>query len=670
SYSGKRVMSSMIGGRSAYRGMCAQACRLPYELHNGSVKNAVKTEGDHLLSPKDLCSVDVLEDLIDAGVASLKIEGRMKSPEYVYEVVSVYRSVIDRIYAQRHDRTTGRGIRATGEEKDRLAQAFSRGFTRAYLDGKRSNDIMSYARPNNRGTSLGRVLSIKEGRALLKVNKPVFKGDVIEFWTKNGHEPYVVNKAEEAGKGQVAIELDKSCSKKVHAQDRVFLLRQADAQFNDDINIPKVPVEATVTCVEGQPLSMTVRIPETKDLPEDASAMEKLIAYRLHNALPEEALTAEIEAAVVEKARTKPITEDDILAHIDRLGGTPFELSGCDINAGEDAGIGFSGLHHLRADALKSLESSITKSFRHERIPKSSPLQLPDRPYAGPAVIVAWATNPVCAKAALKAGASRVYVPALNYEVAEAQIAGQVNSTAQGHGYPQDVVVAMPVASHDSSGKSREAITGFDAWKMAEGKEEVYVESLGDMQHAFDLGLTFEIGPHIPITNEASLNVACEYNAKRIWLSPELTLSQIKELGQKSPISFGITVIGRQELMTTEHCMLMSQGSCNEKCRECPRRRAPYYMKDRKGYLFPVVTDLCGRSHLYNSVMLDIAHVMPDLLSAHVGAFMVDTTFMNREETTEAVLRVKRALKIAQNEGNCVGKAPDTTSGHLFRGVA
>ena len=93
-------MSSMIGGRSANRGLCAQACRLPYELHNAAQRKPLSAPGEHLLSPKDLCSVDLLSDLARAGVASLKIEGRMKSADYVSAVVSVYRRALDRVYAQ------------------------------------------------------------------------------------------------------------------------------------------------------------------------------------------------------------------------------------------------------------------------------------------------------------------------------------------------------------------------------------------------------------------------------------------------------------------------------------------------------------------------------------------------------------------------------------------
>lgn len=115
-----------------------------------------------------------------AGVASLKIEGRMKSPEYVFAVTSVYRKALDAALAKEN-------AAITDADRDRLTDAFSRGFTTAYLDGKRGNDIMSYQRPNNRGLFLGRVDEVRDGAAYLKSAHALTEGDVLEFWTRKGN---------------------------------------------------------------------------------------------------------------------------------------------------------------------------------------------------------------------------------------------------------------------------------------------------------------------------------------------------------------------------------------------------------------------------------------------------------------------------------------------------
>ena len=171
--------------------MCAQACRLPYELKNGALQKSLPSPGDHLLSPQDLCTVDMVPQLVEAGVASLKIEGRMKSPEYVAAVVAVYRKALDGALAARaaEDAIEASVPTApvTDDDRTRLAEAFSRGFTTAYLEGERGNAIMSYQRPNNRGLFLGRVDEVRDGAAFLSSSQVLAEGDVLEFWTRKGN---------------------------------------------------------------------------------------------------------------------------------------------------------------------------------------------------------------------------------------------------------------------------------------------------------------------------------------------------------------------------------------------------------------------------------------------------------------------------------------------------
>ena len=237
-------------------------------------------------------------------------------------------------------------------------------------------------------------------------------------------------------------------------------------------------------------------------------------------------------------------------------------------------------------------------------------------------------------------------------------------------GFPKHCTPALPVVDHEAIGRSREHAVDVDVWRYVSAGSPVLVENLAGLQRAAEEDALPEVGPHVPVTNKLSLAAVRELGARRVWLSPELTLSQIRELGQDSPVVLGLTVIGAQELMTTEHCLLMSQGPCDQQCSTCPRRKSPHYLKDRKGFEFPVVTDLLGRSHLYNSVQLDIVPAIPDLIAAGVTSFMVDTTLMNGEEAASAVERVVRAVKVAQLDGNTLAKMPDTTSGHLYRGVS
>lgn len=644
-YSGQCFMSSLVGGRSANRGRCAQACRLPYELHNRALRKTLDAPGEHLLSPKDLCTANLIPELLHAGVASLKIEGRMKSPEYVQAVVGVYRAVIDRVEAA-IDRdgidsvvaSDAPELRASEEEMNVLSEAFSRGFTTAYLKGKRGNEIMSYGRPNNRGVFVGRVSKVREGLVFIDPETELHVGDLIEFWTNRGHFVHTIGEFKTDRAGRVFFPVERAVGK----GDRVFRVRNAEAAFVDDDKLPSVAVRARAELRIGQPALLTFTVASG-----DASVT--------------------VEGPEVEAARTKAITEEEVREHIDRMGTTPFYLSSLEIDLAEGVGMGFSMLHKLRARAAEELQETILAHYHARKLERT-----PSRAFApvvrkGWCKVAALATNPACARAAKRAGADLIYVPAANYRRGEAVIAGQLSDTAEQAGYPKQCIPVLPTVSQMFDEEKR---NGFDIWKRVKADKPVMVENLGQLLHATEMGAAPEVGPHIPVTNKLDLQAMADLGAQRVWLSPELSLVQIEELGDMAPMPLGLTIMGQTELMVTEHCLLMSQGPCNQKCAECARRKSPHYLKDRKGYEMPVITDCTGRSHLYNAVQMDVAHLMPEIIGAGVSTVLVDTTLMNVKETTEKVARAVRARDIAQKDGNKVAKAEGATSGHLFRGVS
>lgn len=644
-YSGQCFMSSLVGGRSANRGRCAQACRLPYELHNRALRKTLDAPGEHLLSPKDLCTVNLIPELLQAGVASLKIEGRMKSPEYVQAVVGVYRAVIDRVEAavarDGIDSVVASDVpelRASEEEMNTLSEAFSRGFTTAYLKGKRGNEIMSYGRPNNRGVFVGRVAKVREGLVFIDPETELHAGDLIEFWTNRGHFVHTIGEFKTDRVGRVFFPVERAVGK----GDRVFRVRNAEAAFVDDDKLPSVAVHARAELHIGQPVLLTFTA--------DAGNV-----------------SVTVEGPEVEAARTKAITEEEVREHIDRMGTTPFYLSSLEIDMDEGVGMGFSVLHKLRARAAEELQGAILAQYHARKLERT-----PSRAFA-PVVRKGWckvavlATNPACARAAKRAGADLIYVPAANYRRGEAVIAGQLSETAEQAGYPKQCIPVLPTVSQMFDEEKR---NGFDIWKRVKADKPVMVENLGQLLHATEMGAVPEVGPHVPVTNKLDLQTMADLGAQRVWLSPELSLVQIEELGDMAPMPLGLTIMGQTELMVTEHCLLMSQGPCNQKCAECARRKSPHYLKDRKGYEMPVITDCTGRSHLYNAVQMDVAHLMPEIIGAGVSTVLVDTTLMNVKETTEKVARAVRARDIAQKDGNKVAKAEGATSGHLFRGVS
>lgn len=645
-YSGQCLMSSMIGGRSANRGLCAQACRLPYELHRDDREGALPAPGEHLLSPRDLCTVDMLAELAEAGVASLKVEGRMKSADYVHEVVSVYREVLDS------------GLQAGEEHRARLAEAFSRGFTTAYLTGDRGNEIMSYGRPNNRGVFAGRVARVRDGFAEVVPEIELHEGDVLELWTNRGHFAATLEDARPGKDGAVSVAVDQRTGK----GDRVFRVRNAATAFHDDANAPRIAVIGTVSLRIGQPA---------------------------HISFASDGGYGEAFGGTVEAARTRAVSEQDVRDHVDRLGQTPFRITELHIDLDDGVGIGFSQLHHLRSEALDALKENMLATVGQGATPRPavfhsecseesaeqgaisrsterSSIPAPARECE----VVAWVTSPSSARAAKRTGADALYVPLLNFKRGQAQMGGILQEEADQAGYPKQCIMALPAVDHDPVPGTREYASSFDMWDYVREGKRVFADSLAGVIRALDAGANVEVGPHVPVTNEASLQLMADLGVSRVWLSPELTLGQIADLARVSPVPLGLVVSGAQELMITEHCLLMSQGPCAQTCETCERRRAAHKLVDRKGFDFPVMTDMLGRSHLFNGVELDAVPTLPDLVDIGISAVMVDTTLLDKKAVSDAVARARRARDAALQERKALSKRPNTTTGHLFRGVS
>lgn len=547
--SGQCLLSSMIGGRSANRGLCAQPCRLPYKLVDAD-GTRLSDAGQYLLSPRDLCGIEVVEQLIKADVASLKIEGRMKSPEYVSSVTAIYREAIDRAWVEEDF------YEATQEEKDTLAEAFNRGFTTAYLTGERGNEMMGYKRPNNRGVAAGRVAGYSAGKVKLSAMTDIVPGDLLEFWTSKGRVTYTVGERDGL-KGQTKY---LAVREPVSVGDRVFRVRSAalarSAADRTERGM-RIPISIDVVMRIGEPLVVRVR---------DVAGH-----------------VAEATGPVIESARTKAVTREDVIDHVGRLGGTPFTCDDWDIELDEGVGIGFSALHRVRKEALAAFEDVV----------------LGEREQPHPA--------------AMRVDIDRV----------------------------ADTSDMAPFAT---------AIDFADT---------TIANELDD----FEPGRA--IGPRLYATNIDAIRTWAALGASFVWLSPELTLHQMKLLADESPLPLGLVVIGRQELMVSDHCFLMAQGPCDGQCGRCERRHgAMSCLEDRKGYRFPVTTDVQGRGHIYNAVPLDVAHAIGDLLRAGVRGFAVDATLMGDGEAEHALNRVRQGLN-----GTKVDKVPDTTTGHLFRAV-
>jgi len=352
---------------------------------------------------------------------------------------------------------------------------------------------------------------------------------------------------------------------------------------------------------------------------------------------------------VVEAARTRPVSVEDVTEHVGRLGGTSFHAESWDIELSPGAGIGFSTLHHVRRDAVEAYEAVVLELWSG-REPVDPTLPYLDRPYRhlAPAPrLVATVSTISAARACIQAGCESAYVPA--WAIGEEPL-------------PEGVIPYLPRVAHD-----REAVTYL---RDAARSPRVLAGTLGFIDEASEQELEVEAHWSLNAANAYAVAELADAGASFVWLSPELSSRQVKAITAESVVPVGVAISGRQELMVTEHCVLMAEGLCKQGCETCARRSKPRFLRDRKGYELPVITDPTGRSHIYNAVPLDLTSALPELLETGVSALRLDLETVPGSIAASWVARVREALR-----DTLAGREPVTpekgtvTSGHFFKGV-
>ena len=249
-YSGACEFSALRRGRSAMRGDCTQPCRLSYDLADEAGQSVVAVEGDRLLCPRDYLGIARLPELVAAGVASLKIEGRMKNPAYVFNVVRVWRRALDMLRAGTWDAD------AVPTLERELGRSFNRGFTDAYLRGRSGAELMSFERAINQGVRVGHLVAVGHEEVTVELDAAVAAGDTLEIRFYPGADarpdvpkrwPQVPCPVDAAAGERVVVH----CKRKVDAGCEVYLIRSAGVLGQTAAVLERMRVEAdTVAPVE------------------------------------------------------------------------------------------------------------------------------------------------------------------------------------------------------------------------------------------------------------------------------------------------------------------------------------------------------------------------------------------------------------------------------------
>ena len=644
-YSGICLLSSFTSrGRSANRGMCAQPCRLPYELIDETGRSWSKPGRERALCPRDTCTADMLPRLLDAGAHALKLEGRMKAPDYVHSIVSAYRAQLDDILAGRRisDETAQARYR-------QLKRCFNRDFTCEYQEGRSGDEMMSYERSNNRGQIVGEVLGSKplgntkglkpddkRRRAAwtrLRLCEPVGKGDLLELRHDDEFDQFLTAIApEDAAAGDI---IECRTARPMPRGARVRLIRSqaaldaAEAALKRPV-AHKRAVDVRVVARLGQPF--TVELSCTDD----------------------PSLAGRAEGFIVEAAKTRAVLAEDLIEHVGRMGSSPFEAASFEIELDEGCGMGFSAVHKVRAAACEALERTILAPYA-ERVNhvmvQSDPVCPANMNDLGE--VCALVTSLDAAAAARNAGAARVYMTVDDLLAAGLSPA---SCTAEG---------LIPVLDEVSRELDHERL---DPWLTPSAPAAV--GTISELALGAQRGAETELRSCIPVHNVPCMRELAARGAHAAWLSPELTLAEIERIApQRGEMTLGLMVLGAPRVMTSEHCILQVAGACIHDCANCRLRARDFKLKNIDGRMLPVRTGLNGRSHLYDGVQLDATPQIPQLLRAGVTRFLVDGTLMNIDMLSRSVARTIRALEAARSGRTPDKRLPGTSSGCLFQGV-
>lgn len=658
SYSGQCLMSSMIGGRSGNRGRCAQPCRLPYTLVDAAGRDLLSGQdaGEYLLSPKDFNTIEHIPELIEAGVRSFKIEGRMKRPEYVAVVVDSYRRAIDGYLADKAN-----FVVPAQDEKD-MAQVFNRGFTTAYLFGKQGKNMMSDRRPNNRGVRIGRVTGYDAGKkaATIKLDEPLGLGDVIEFWVKVGGRTSATvttmkvngQSAETApAQATVVIPVDSP----VRPGDRVF--KTFDAKLMEKARglvagkASRVPVDAAVSVAEGQPLTITFS-------DEAGNRGRGQTAF------------------LAEKALKRPLTVEVVAAQAGRLGTTAFILRNLDCDIAGELMVPVSEINEARRQAVEELEKA--RLARYARPPITASVDPAEfRPAGTP-----------------RRGKLRLSVNVDTYEKAVAA----ADNGADVIMFGGESFAGRPVTADDyrqvvAMAKSRGLAIILGTPRLALEAQmpslaadlELFRELAPDAVSVANPGTLQLVGklPGLAIHGDWPLNVyntpAIRFLAaqglKCVTLSPELNFGQVEALAAE-PVELECLVHGYLTLMISEYCVLgafrggLHSGRCSRPCLS-----GPHWLKDRLGETFRVMTDQYCRMHLQNAKELSLLPHVPRLGRSGVARIRIEGKAATAGHVAEITALYRGLIDQGEAHPLLAGdrlrevEHEDITRGHYFRGV-
>lgn len=635
SYSGQCLLSSMIGSRSGNRGTCAQACRLPYEL----LENDKVIDKGYLLSPKDLCSIDSLKDLIDAGVTSFKIEGRMKKPEYVATVTSIYRKYINKILE------TGCNEPLSNTDYNDLMQVFNRGgFSLGHISSKPNQNLIFKEKQNNMGIYLGKVYDYNKNKGYIKLqieNSNLEIGDSVSINNCTYHvsELLIDDKNVRIANLFDKITIGRMKGNNIRKNSKIYkieskaLTSKAMQTFSNVENI-KTKLEGKIIIHKDSPITLEVKTITDKD-----NFLYNISTKIVSDIYPTNAINS-------------PITKERIISQLSKTGNTEFEFENIFVDLENNLYISpISCLNDLRRLAISDIENKVIEKFSvdyssintEELIENNKTKNNENKKISVLLNILDKDFNYINLN-----DIDKLYIP-IKYFLDDNFSNILLDITNKFKTY-----IFFPIITRDTffnliKNDIEKIMTKFDISGFV-------ISNIGQL----DIISKF----NLPIVSNYSFNVFNNYTEKELkklnintfTISPESDKPLILSLLEHNILESELIVYGYTPVMNSNYCLLGNSNRCYKDCdRKCTNNNK-YYLKDRMGFNFRVIPDnIQTVTTIYNSKILSI--LPSDFNSENLRIDILDE---NIEQINNIVHTIKSGNRL---EGNIY------TNGNLYRNI-
>ncbi len=623
-YSGQCLTSEALGGRSANRGECAQACRMPYELISDG-EQVPLGDRKYLLSPQDLAGMEVLPELVRSGVASLKIEGRLKTPEYVANITKVYREALENLRFTIDDlRAPGSEARQSeiGNRKYELEMAFSRGLYTGWFGGVNNQQLVHARFGKKRGVFLGEVESVLRDGVVITLGAPLKPGDGVVF---------DAGRPEDKEEGGRVYEVKKRTRHGEKANPGTAGVEHVSVHFgHGDIDFGRVHVGDKLWKTSDPELDRRVR----QSFEGDAPKFQRAIDMEVHGlagkpltliARDELGHIARIDSAMpLAKAEKQPLGTERLREQLGRLGGTPFRLGELKNFLEGEVLLPVSELNRLRREIVVELETQRAKPMRwavSKPETRNSKLETKSAPAGVPRLIVL-VRNLAQVEAALEAGVETIYCDFENPKKYRDAVAMVRAAKLQTPNSKLEIFVAPP----------RIFKTG-EEWTLQQVRS---CEADGYLVRNYDHLKFFANDRRV---GDFSLNIANHFSAdyfknrfglERVTASYDLNFQQLEALLQGAPAEwFEITIHQHMPMFHMEHCVFcafLSSGTDYTNCgRPCDEHEVK--LRDRVGMEHPLKADVGCRNTVFNSLAQTGAEYVERMKALGVRDFRIE--FLN-----------------------------------------